>query len=69
MKNLKYALLFLLGASLIICLPAIAIDIDTSSPFVYPEYSKKISMDFQNAALIDVLKIFSKQTNLNLVSS
>jgi len=69
MKNLNHAFLFILGISLIICLPAAAIDIDTSSPFVYPEYSKKISMDFQNAALIDVLKIFSKQTNLNLVSS
>ncbi len=41
----------------------------TESPFVYPEYSKKISMDFQSAALVDVLKIFSKQTNLNLITA
>lgn len=39
------------------------------SPFVYPEYSKRISMDFQSAALVDVLKIFSKQTNLNLITA
>lgn len=42
---------------------------DHSSPFVYPEYSKKISMDFQDAPLVDVLKIFSKQTNLNLITA
>ncbi|HQO58067.1 MAG TPA: secretin N-terminal domain-containing protein [Candidatus Omnitrophota bacterium] len=41
----------------------------TGSPFIYPEYSKKISMDFQSAALVDVLKIFSKQTNLNLITA
>lgn len=48
---------------------AATIDIDTFSPFVYPDYSKKISMDFQDAPLIDVLKIFSKQTDLNLITS
>ena len=41
----------------------------TGSPFIYPEYSQKISMDFQSAALVDVLKIFSKQTNLNLITA
>ncbi len=45
------------------------ITIDSSSSFLYPGYSKKISMDFQNASLVDVLKIFSQQTNINLVSS
>ncbi|MCK5580375.1 MAG: hypothetical protein KAJ18_03790 [Candidatus Omnitrophica bacterium] len=45
------------------------ININTSSPFLYPEYSKKISMDFQNAPLVDVLKIFSRQTSLNLITS
>ncbi len=45
------------------------IEIDTSSPFIYPEYSKTISMDFQDAPLVDVLKIFSKQSQLNLVAS
>ncbi len=45
------------------------IDIDSSSSFLYPGYSKKISMDFQNAPLVDVLKIFSQQTKINLISS
>ena len=45
------------------------ITIDASSPFLDAEYSKKISMDFQDAALVDVLKIFSQQTNLNLVTA
>ncbi len=45
------------------------VKIDTSSSFLYPGYSKKISMDFQDAALVDVLKIFSQQTNLNLITS
>ncbi len=48
---------------------ASGLDIDTSSPFIYPEYSKTISMDFQDAPLVDVLKIFSKQSRLNLVAS
>ncbi len=45
------------------------ITIDSSSSFLYPGYSKKISMDFQNASLVDVLKIFSQQTKINLISS
>lgn len=45
------------------------IEIDTSSPFLYPEYSKKISMDFQEAPLDDVLKIFSQQAGFNLITS
>lgn len=45
------------------------ITIDSSSSFLYPGYSQKISMDFQNASLVDVLKIFSQQTKMNLVSS
>lgn len=45
------------------------INIDTSSPFIYPGYSKKISMNFQDADLANVLKIFSEQSNLNLVTA
>lgn len=45
------------------------IRVDTSSPFLYPQHSKKISMDFQEANLTDVLKIFSQQTNLNLITA
>ena len=37
------------------------IHVDTSSPFLYPQHSKKISMDFQEANLTDVLKIFSSR--------
>lgn len=67
-----FQIIFLIGAS-VLCAPAIGhtsdITIDTSSSFLYPGYSKKISMDFQNASLVDVLKIFSQQTNINLISS
>lgn len=41
----------------------------TQNRFVYPEYSKTISMDFQNAPLNDVLKIFSQQSGLNFVTA
>ncbi len=44
-------------------------EIDTTSVFLYPEFSPRISMDFKNASLVDVLKIFSKQSRLNLVAS
>lgn len=37
--------------------------------FIYPEYSKTISMDFKNARIDDVLKIFSQQSNLNFIAS
>ncbi|MFZ5801168.1 MAG: secretin N-terminal domain-containing protein [Candidatus Omnitrophota bacterium] len=40
-----------------------------SKGLVYPEYSKVISMDFQNASLRDVLKIFSQQSGLNFIAS
>ena len=58
-----------IGITLMTAPPVFSLDIDTSSPFIYPDYSKKISMDFQDAPLADVLKIFSKQANLNLISS
>ncbi len=45
------------------------LDIDNSSPFVDQNYSQKISMDFQDASLVNVLKIFSQQTRFNLVTS
>ncbi len=37
--------------------------------FIYPQYSKKISMDFQDAPLTDVLKIFSQQSHLNFITA
>src|SRR3989338_5640655 len=48
---------------------AAEINIDTSSPFLAQNGSKKISMDFQEAPLVDVLKIFSQQSGFNLVTS
>jgi type IV pilus assembly protein PilQ len=43
--------------------------IDTSSPFLPEMSSKKISMDFQEAPLVDVLKIFSQQSGFNMVTT
>ncbi len=37
--------------------------------FIYPEYSKTISMDFKDAPLADVLKIFSQQSGLNFIAA
>ncbi len=37
--------------------------------FIYPEYSKTISMDFKEADLNDVLKIFSQQSGLNFIAA
>jgi len=45
------------------------IAIDTSSPFLTSEYSKKISMDFQEAPLDKILKIFSQQTSINFITA
>jgi len=45
------------------------LNIDYSSPFLSSYAAKRISMDFQDAPLVDVLKIFSQQTDLNLVTS
>ncbi|MDP2938958.1 MAG: secretin N-terminal domain-containing protein [Candidatus Omnitrophota bacterium] len=42
---------------------------EVSKGLIYPEYSKKISMDFQEASLKDVLKIFSQQSGLNFIAS
>ncbi len=36
---------------------------------LYPEYSKTISMDFKEADLNDVLKIFSQQSGLNFIAA
>src|SRR3989338_4487712 len=68
----KYCLaigLFLCGA---IFLPAATSGYDAASSargLLYPEYSKTISMDFKDAALKDVLKIFSQQSGLNFIAS
>ncbi|MCA9409244.1 MAG: secretin and TonB N-terminal domain-containing protein, partial [Candidatus Omnitrophica bacterium] len=46
-----------------------AIDNDDLGSLLYPEYTKTISMDFKNAQLKDVLKIFSQQAGLNFIAS
>ncbi len=42
---------------------------EVSRGLIYPQYSKAISMDFQEASLKDVLKIFSQQSGLNFIAS
>jgi len=42
---------------------------DLENRFIYADYSKKISMDFKDASLIDILKIFSKQSGMNFIST
>ena len=41
---------------------------DSDSGFVFPQYSKKVSLDFKNADLKDVLKAFSKQISMNFLT-
>lgn len=42
---------------------------EMSGGLSYPEYSKTISMDFQDANMKDVLKVFSQQSGLNFIAS
>ena len=42
---------------------------DLEDRFFAPQYSKKVSMDFKDAALMDVLKIFSKQSGMNFIAA
>lgn len=44
---------------------------DTSehNRLLYPQYSKKVSMEFKNAELNDVLRIFSNQSGLNFIAA
>jgi len=46
-----------------------ALNFAEASQFAYPEYSKRISMDFKNADLNDVLKIFSQQSGMNFIAA
>ena len=46
-----------------------AVDMDIEMPFDDMPYIQKISMDFEEALLKDVLKAFSKQTGANFVAS
>lgn len=49
--------------------PSWSLDEDIENRFIYADYSKKISMDFKDASLIDVLKIFSKQSGMNFIAA
>lgn len=62
-KNfLSFSLLLLVSAFLIF--PAAA---EITNPFILPQYSKKVSLDFKDADLKDVLKAFATQINSNFI--
>ncbi|HLF18504.1 MAG TPA: secretin N-terminal domain-containing protein [Candidatus Omnitrophota bacterium] len=49
--------------------PLHAADLTFVDEYLSPELSKKVSMDFQNAQLNNVLKILSQQSGMNFVAS
>ena len=49
-------------------MPSFAQFAQEDSHFINPQYSKKISLDFKNAPLSEVLKVFSKQAGMNFVA-
>lgn len=60
----------LLGLVLTMSISSHAAEMDkVDRHFVYPSYSKRVSMDFKDAALVDVLKVFSKQSGMNFIAS
>ena len=59
--------LMMIGIFFLLFMPTTTAE-DTKS-LLYPEYSKRISMDFQDANMKDVLKIFSQQSELNFIAS
>ncbi len=72
MKNTTFALTTsLLAIFFILFMPSESrcFEIPDTSPFVYSLKPKTISMDFKNASLNDVLKIFSQQSGLNFIAS
>jgi len=46
-----------------------AYDYTTIDEYLYPEPEKTVSMDFTDAQMINVLKIFSQQSGLNFIAS
>ncbi len=57
---------------MLVCAPLLYAQSTTTgedSQFIDPEYSKKISMDFKDASLTDVLKIFSQQSGTNFIAA
>ncbi len=67
-KTLALCKLLIISLTLLYYAPAQAVDV-AESRFVLPEYSRKISMDFKDANLQDVLKIFSQQSGLNFIAA
>lgn len=72
MKTIRSIVLISILALAVFLLSAVCLYADNSSDFhqfIYPEYSKKISMDFKDADLNNVLKIFSQQSGMNFVAA
>jgi len=67
-KSRIYFMGFLILAFLLITCGSFA-ETSSFSRFAYPEYSKKISMDFKDADLRSVLKIFSQQSGMNFIAA
>ncbi|MCA9406915.1 MAG: hypothetical protein KC684_10280, partial [Candidatus Omnitrophica bacterium] len=67
----KYALsiLFLVALTVIRTGFVHALDIETDTDFLYTPEAKTISMDFKDANLNDVLKIFSQQSGMNFIAA
>ena len=59
----------LFGVFLLVFLPSAFVfsSQEKENRFILPEYSKKVTLDFKNADLKDVLKAFSKQIGSNFV--
>ena len=66
MKKNFPAAVFVFAMSLCLFLPELTADLQAPFP---NEAEPEISMDFQNAALNDVMKVFSMQSGLNFVAS
>lgn len=63
-NNIRY---FVLSVVFILCITPVKLNAGLDLPFDNPEI--KISMDFQDANLKDILKIFSIQSGLNFIAS
>jgi type IV pilus secretin PilQ/predicted competence protein len=66
---MRRSLIKLIILGIFLVLFAIPTAAEVSRGLVYPEYSQKISMDFQDANMKDVLKVFSQQSGLNFIAS
>ncbi len=70
--NNRHIIMFfsaLLGISIALAPTCHAFDIDDLDDLLYPKTEKTISMDFSDAELSNVLKIFSQQSGLNFIAA